>query len=408
MNRYLNDNNSLKRDIFLGIITAISFSLFIYLAYFSLTCKICNTISALLGLWLLLYLPKKAVLFSGFFIGLLWFYWIGFSFKYYNLHWMEPIVIIGFGLVYMLFFGVLALTNKPYLRAILLFLLNFIHPFYFNWMKIPLLFVNSYFGIHNYDLMLVLTALSLPSLIKNRYSPLPLFLLLPALSYPHPLPKLPNIKIDLVTTHLSQNQKWKPSNLQAIVNQNFKDIKHAIDKKYNVVVLPESAFPLYMNMQPKLIKYLQFLSHKITIITGTLLYKNQKEYNVSYMFKRGKYKIAKKMVLVPFGEYVPLPKFIRKWVNKIFFGGAGSFSHAKHVTDFTINGMKFRNAICYEATTSPLFKGDPKYMIAMSNNAWFTPSIEPTLQLLLMKYYSKKYGTIIFHASNMATTGIVR
>ena len=408
MKEYLNQNNSLKRDIFIGMVTAISFSLFIYLAYFHLTCKLCDTLSALLGIWLLLYSSKRAVLFSGFFIGLLWFYWIGFSFKYYNLHWMEPIVIIGFGLIYMLFFGVLAFTNKPYIRAVLLFLLNFVHPFYFNWMKIPLLFINSYFGISDYDFILILAAISLPSIIKNRYEFLSLFLLLPALSYTHHVPKLPKIKIDLVTTHIAQNDKWKPGNLQTIVNQNFKDITTAIKEKYNVVVLPESAFPLYMNMQPKLIKYLQFLSHKITIITGTLLFQNQKEYNVSYMFQDGRYKIAKKMVLVPFGEYIPLPKFARKWVNKIFFDGVSGFAHAKHVTNFKIDGITFRNAICYEATTSPLYKGDPKYMIAMSNNAWFTPSIEPTLQLLLMKYYSKKYGTVIFHASNIATTGIVR
>ena len=28
-------------------------------------------------------------------------------------------------------------------------------------------------------------------------------------------------------------------------------------------------------------------------------------------------------------------------------------------------------------------------MIVISNNAWFIPSIEPTLQHLLLKYYSK-------------------
>lgn len=408
MKEHLSNQNSIKYDIFIGLVTSLTFSAFIYLSYFSITCKLCDTIFAIISLSLLLYSSKRAILISGFFIGILWFYWIGFSFKYYNLHWMEPLVIFGFGIIYMLFFGTLAITNKPYIRAITLFLLSFFSPFHFNWMKIELIFINSYFGIYYYDLAIILLALTLPSFLKNKYKYLPLFLLLFAFTYSHKLPKLPNLKIDLVTTHLLQNQKWKPSNLQQIVNTNLHDIDKAINKHFDIVVLPESAFPMYLNFQPKLISYLLYLSHKITIITGTLLYQHKKEYNVTYIFNDGHYKIAKKMVLVPFGEYIPLPKFMQHWINKIFFNGASSFIAAKHPTNFIINGLKFRNAICYEATSAPLYQNNPKYMIAISNNAWFTPSIEPTLQVLLMKYYSKRYGTIIYHCANIAKTGIIR
>ena len=74
----------------------------------------------------------------------------------------------------------------------------------------------------------------------------------------------------------------------------------------------------------------------------------------------------------------------------------------------TIGGVPFRNAVCYEATCPELFEGEPKYMIAISNNAWFTPSVESTLQRLLMEYFSKRHGTVIFHAANMAGTGVIR
>ena len=46
--------------------------------------------------------------------------------------------------------------------------------------------------------------------------------------------------------------------------------------------------------------------------------------------------------------------------------------------------------------------------IKLSNNAWFTPSIEPTLQHLLLKYYSKKYGVTIFHVANGSENRIYR
>jgi len=63
--------------------------------------------------------------------------------------------------------------------------------------------------------------------------------------------------------------------------------------------------------------------------------------------------------------------------------------------------VKFRNAICYEATTNKIFNNlDTKYMIAISNNAWFSPSIQPTLQKLLFKYYENKYNVKIFSVTN--------
>ena len=75
-----------------------------------------------------------------------------------------------------------------------------------------------------------------------------------------------------------------------------------------------------------------------------------------------------------------------------------------------IKGEKFRNAICYEATTDKIFEniGDTKYMVVISNNAWFIPSIEPTLQHLLLKYYSKKYDMNIFLVVNASENRIYR
>ena len=95
-----------------GIFTALLFSAFIYLEHYGVTIKILNTIFAVLALAFFIHMPKRAVLIAGFLIGLLWFYWIGYSFKYQGVGYMTPIVTFGFGIIYMLFFGVLALTNK--------------------------------------------------------------------------------------------------------------------------------------------------------------------------------------------------------------------------------------------------------------------------------------------------------
>ncbi len=394
-------------DLLLAIIIAINFSSFIYFEHYGLTCKIINTITALTAYTLLLHVKPRVILISGFFIGLLWFYWIGYSFKYYNVGYMTPIVTIGFGFVYMLFFGVLALTQKVWLRAVLLFSLSFIEPFDFNWMVMELPFVDSYFGIQKWQFALILTAISVLLTCKGKIKLFAPLILLASLNYSTYQKTVPDIKIKLVSMDIPQELKWKPYMQTEINSFNFKAIDSAIKEGYDVVVLPESAFALFLNTRPDLLEILKEKSMKIDILTGALYYENHNNYNVTYFFQKAQSHIAKKMTLVPFGEYIPLPKFIREYVNDTFFDGASDYISADSPTDFDIKGVKFRNAVCYEATCDELYKGNPKYMIAISNNAWFMPSIEPTLQKLLMRYFARKHGTIIFHSANAAGTGIV-
>ena len=396
-------------NILLAILTATLFSAFIYLEYLGATNKLINTLLGLSAIALFLYIPKKALLLAGFFIGLLWFYWIGYSFKYQGVGYMEPIVTFGFGILYLLFFAPLALSEKPLVRAVLLFGLSFIEPLGWNWMKPELPFVNSYIGIYKYQFLFVLLALALPSLIKNiKYKFLPLLLLLFAFNYGYPKQADAPLKIKLVQTNIPQDIKWKRASLYPTLLMIYQEIHKAQQEGYDLIIFPESVFPLFMNEAPKLLNEMLKASQNISIIAGTLLHENDLNYNVTYLFDNGKFKIAKKLILVPFGEYIPLPKFAKKFINDTFFQGASDFVTAKEPTDFTIKGVVFRNAICYEATCKELYKGEVKYMIAISNNAWFTPSIEPTLQKLLLEYYGRKYGVTIYHAANGSGTGVIK
>jgi len=117
--------------------------------------------------------------------------------------------------------------------------------------------------------------------------------------------------------------------------------------------------------------------------------------------------------LVPFGEANPLPDFLSDWVNEVFYDGAIDYKASDKVTDYHIDGTTYRNAICFEATSEKLYEKDkkgqrPKNMIVLSNNGWFHPSIESSLQKLLLQYYSKKYGTTIYHSVNMSTSYMIQ
>ena len=242
---------------------------------------------------------------------------------------------------------------------------------------------------------------------KKYYKILAIIPLLFSINFNHFNYKLPSLKIKLTEPKLSQKIKWKREYLPQIIKKNLSDINEAIEEKYDVIILSESIFPIYLDKNINILERLRELSKKITIVTGSLSYRNKKFYNSTYYFIDGNVTIADKVLLVPFGEEVPLPKFLAKYINDLFFDGASDYSTAKKPFTINIKGYHFRNAVCYEATREELFKNPPHYMIAISNNAWFTPSIEPNLQKLLLKYFSKKYNIIIFHSANMGISTVI-
>jgi len=404
---YFSTNTLIK-----GFLTALLFSLFIYLEYFGIKDKIflniTTSITAFFAFFLLLKEDKKVLFWSGTFIGLFWFYWVSFSFRYYNLDYLMPLIIAIFSFGYGVFFYIIGCLKKSYLRALAFLGFSYFHPFGFDWLIPELTLIDSFFDFTKLKFALFLASIVLLIELKSYYKLLFIPLLLASIRYEDINLPLSKQKIYLAKRDIPQQKKWQKSYFDTLVNDNFKVINDAINKGYDIVVLSESVFPYYLNSDPVMIEKLKNLSKKITIVTGSLYSDGVNGYNSAYYFINGEFYVANKVVLVPFSEQIPLPKFISKFINDTFFEGAEDFKTASNPTDFQINGEVFRNAICYEATSRRLYQNAPSFMIAISNNAWFTPSIEPTLQRLLLRYYSRLYHVTIYHSANSGGTGIVR
>ena len=381
-----------------GILIAIFLSLPLYLIYFGINFKIINTILFVVGVYFLFYADRKSYPFIGFFIGLFWFWWIGLSFRYYNLYLMIPIVMILGGIIYGIFFWLISLLRYKLLITIFfIYGFDYVTIFGFDWFKLDFLLVNTYFGVDKFNLILLFLAVW----IFRYYKFLALILvLLATISFSKNITP-PNLKIKLQNTEVKQNLKWKRDNIHSEIDNVFYLIDKAIKQHYDIVVFPETALPLRLNKQNFLLQYLRKESKKIVIVVGALRYKNNLSYNSTYIFYNGKLKILDKHILVPFGEYIPLPNFMKNFINKVFFNGAKDYESAKHFGSFEVKGYKFLNAICYEATTQELYKEKEKFIIASSNSAWYVPSIEHTLQRIIIQFYAKKFHKIVYHSLNL-------
>jgi apolipoprotein N-acyltransferase len=366
----------------------------------------------LLFLALFSFFYKKHSFFqTGFFTGIFWFYWIGLSFRYYNLSFLIPfaVLIIGFfyGIVFWSIKKIEGIIKNVYLKKIyyifiFTFAFDYLSPFTFDWLKPEVLFVNSFYGVDKITLFIVFSAVLFFEINKKF-----LLLLFIPLFFVSKSTAMPNLRIYLASTDVPQNLKWQKNYIPVEIENNFKIINKAIKNHYEVIVLPESAFPLFLNINKNLMQKLKNLSYKIVIVTGALHYKNKKFFNSTYVFNKGEVKILDKHLLVPFGEYIPLPVF-EKEINHIFFEDSSDYSTSKNFGVFNIKDYKFINAICYELTSEDLYKLKPNYIIGMSNLAWFKPSIIPSLQKMLIKFYARKYKKIVFHSINGFKSEIIK
>lgn len=397
-----------KTNIIKGLCIALLFACPLYLYHFDINSKLTNSALVLLSFYFIIASSRVTLFYTGFFTGIFWFYWISLSFRFYDLTYLIPLAILFFGLVYGFLFLLTTIKDNKILRATLFFGLTFLNPVGFDWFKPEVLFVNTFFEANKVILALVLF-FSVLLYYKKTISAIAILCSLFFININPKTENLPNLKVYMPTFNIGKEEKWDKKNLSRILDDNFTQIDKAILKGYDLIVFPETSFPLVLNKSDFILSALIEKSHAISIVAGSLYFEKGDYKNSTYIFKNGKLEVAHKVVLVPFGEAIPLPKIISDFINNTFYGGAKDFVKAPKPTDYKIKNISFRNAICYEATSEEIYKdlGQTKNMIVISNNAWFTPSIEPTLQKMLLKMYSSKYGINIYHQVNKSPNYII-
>ena len=400
-----------------GFFTALLASAFLYLSWLGFSHPLINTIFAVLSLCLLLSGDRKVWMVSGFFIGIFWFWWISMSFRLYGFPWAIPIGIFSVASVYAFLFWLAASLSEQcerhchipsvWPKALYLLTASYIHPFGFDWFKPELMLTESYLGIQKWQFALILLSIVL-TLRKRRLFYLLLILLAYQPTFRTEMKQGIPQTIELVTTHIPIHDKWDPKQLPMQINTVIKRTDMAIVQKKKLIIFPESVLPIFLNREQELLEELKEKSNAVTIVIGALKWDENVPRNSTYIFQNGKMKIADKVLLVPFGESNPLPDWMGKWINRIFYDGAVDYKASSKITDYTVDGKIYRNAICYEACSERLYEGKPENMIVLSNNGWFIPSIEPVEQRLLLQYYSRKYGTIIYHSVNMSPSYMIK
>jgi len=388
----------------------------------------------------------------GFWWEIGWFHWIGWSFIYYGYWYLVPFVIIGMGIGYGILFWLFGKGIELLIRLGeeiwkgtgvwiggvgwgigLIFGLPYFAPFTFDWFQfVPLLattpllptewvatilWIGVGIGLVGIGLIGKSKREDFGKNKKRTAGKIGLGLIgiggLFLIPFPSSLP-MPKLKIELISTQFPQNLKWTSQFIPVETNWVLKEIEKRLKVGGKLVVTPEVAFPFPLNTRPFLLAHLLRLTTQwnATLLIGSLYRDGNRIYNAGYLFQQGKVIVLKKHILVPFGEYIPLPVF-KKEINRLFFGKSVDFSPASDFSQFKVGSVQFLQGICYEITNREIYQKPVSNLIGLSNNGWFylpgsEISIEPIIQqLLIIKYSLTDGGKVVYHTTNFSSWYII-
>ncbi|MGE5278887.1 MAG: apolipoprotein N-acyltransferase [Acidobacteriota bacterium] len=186
----------------------------------------------------------------------------------------------------------------------------------------------------------------------------------------------PPFRVALLQPNVSQEARLSGSdarNYRIVMEQ----ARAAAAEAPFLIVIPESAFALYWDRSPMLRHDLSEVARDSLVLFNDIEeLPDGRYYNVARLLGAGGPvgKPYRKVHLVPFGEYVPLPKlffFVRQVSTEI-----GEFSAAKEPSLLSAGAARIGVGVCYEITYPDLVRREvgtlgANLLATISNDSWY-------------------------------------
>ncbi|MCR6650991.1 MAG: apolipoprotein N-acyltransferase [Cellvibrionaceae bacterium] len=219
------------------------------------------------------------------------------------------------------------------------------------------------------------------------------------------------IAVGMAQANIPQERKWDPM----FLNETFRIFNDLSAPLWDLdwVIWPEAAIPLLYH---EALADLESLGHQAdktntVFITGILYDDRDKQQYYNSIVAVGKGSgITFKTRLVPFGEYVPMERWLRGLID--FFNLPTSIIHPgpKYVNGLQANGVEIAPSICYEVVYPDLVASraaNANVLLTVSNDSWFGSSIGPLQHFEMAQMRALETGRYLVRATNNGVSGII-
>jgi apolipoprotein N-acyltransferase len=271
------------------------------------------------------------------------------------------------------FFRAIFLTGFPWLT---LAQTQYLYP--------EILTINAFLGEHGLSLLIVLSNLLIYHGLKSKnYVRLALGSLLPvALFYLGAVtPDYEDeglIKSRMIQTGIGQEEKWDQERVERVVNTVQRKLLDSEHKNYDLVVMPETAYPVFVQDDPILNFTLSAIGDETPLLTGVMRHEvindRREFFNSAKLYAGDNSSTYDKVHLVPFGEYFPFAGLLKP-IDDYFFHGAQDYAKGTDFSIFNLGKMRIAPLICYEGAFYKQLKAQTEkganLVVLVSNDSWF-------------------------------------
>ena len=219
------------------------------------------------------------------------------------------------------------------------------------------------------------------------------------------------VEVALIQGAVPQDRKWLPEQREP-TKQLYRQL--TLDSESaRIVIWPEAAIPAVVDEE---LGFLAAVEREIRgrgadLVLGMLEQDPASgDYYNALIALGDEPGVYRKRHLVPFGEYFPVPDFVREWMRLMSLPYTDIAAGPPRPEPLVVAGEPVAVSICYEdafgAEQRP-FLPKATLMINVSNDAWFGDSIAPHQHLQIARMRAMEAGRYLLRATNTGISAII-
>ena len=219
------------------------------------------------------------------------------------------------------------------------------------------------------------------------------------------------VRVALAQGAVPQDLKWRPEQLRPTLDL-YRELTLE-SRGSELVIWPEAAIPaIHDQVVPELDRFRREFEELGAAVMFGILRRDA----ASDTFQNTLMTLAEppavyvKRHLVPFGEYFPVPAFVRNWMRLMSLPYVDAEPGAALQPPIELIGEKIAVTICYEdvfGAEQLHYLPEATLLVNVSNDAWFGDSIAPHQHLQIARLRAAEAGRYLLRSTNTGVSAII-
>ncbi|HLD83016.1 MAG TPA: apolipoprotein N-acyltransferase, partial [Candidatus Omnitrophota bacterium] len=226
------------------------------------------------------------------------------------------------------------------------------------------------------------------------------------------------LKVSVIQGNIPQELKWRSDSKDYIMNKYLNLTRMSSIDKPDLILWPEASLPVVLEEEPGFIEEVRSFAKeiKIPLLIGAVTKREGIYYNSAILFSAAGESLGRydKLHLVPFGEYIPLKKYLPFLETIVPIGdinkGEEYTLFKLPITNYQLP-ITFSTLICFEDLFPELSREFVKrgagFLVNITNDAWYKKTSAPYQHLQASVFRAIENRVFLARAANTGVSGFI-